>query len=259
MRTLVLACSIALIPLPVAYAELSIGIAMPGISIGLNMPSYPQLERVPGYPVYYAPNAEANFFFYDGLYWVYQSDDWYASSWYNGPWRRVAPTAVPLYVLRVPVRYYRHPPPHFEGWRRDAPPRWGEHWGPDWEDQHRDWDRWDRTATPRPAPLPTYQRGYSGDRYPRNVVEQRDVQARHYRYQPVEPIELRTGSPHPADISGHETRSRSSQAPQRATTQDQQYGPAEPEHRRQNKSNDGDNRDDGPGNGKGEGQGKGHR
>ena len=46
---------------------------------------------MPGYPVYYAPRINSNYFFYDGMYWVYQRDNWYASSWYNGPWGLVAP------------------------------------------------------------------------------------------------------------------------------------------------------------------------
>ena len=145
-----------------ASGQVSIGIGTPSVSIGINFPVYPQLARVPGYPVYYAPAVQANFFFYDGMYWVYQADNWYASSWYNGPWSPVAPAVVPLYVLRVPVRYYRAPPPYFGGWRADAPPRWGEHWGPAWQQQHHGWDEWDRRKAPGPAPLPSYQRQYQG-------------------------------------------------------------------------------------------------
>src|SRR5207344_2524297 len=140
-----------------APAEVSIGIGLPGVSIGINLPVYPELVPVPGYPVYYAPRVGSNYFFYDGMYWVYQSDNWYASSWYNGPWGLVVPEAVPLYVLRVPVRYYRHPPAYFRGWHADAPPRWGEHWGSSWEQSHRGWDSWNRTSVPTPAPLPVYQ------------------------------------------------------------------------------------------------------
>ena len=69
--------------------------------IGVNLPVYPTLQRVPGHPVYYAPGLESNYFFYDGLYWVYEQDDWYASSWYNGPWGRVAPDGVPLFIEEV--------------------------------------------------------------------------------------------------------------------------------------------------------------
>ncbi len=117
---------LALCPVVSAGAQVSvgIGIGLPGLNIGINFPSYPQLVRVPGYPVYYAPHLKSNYFFYDGMYWVYQGDNWYASSWYNGPWGIVAPEVVPAYVLRVPVRYYRQPPVYFRGWRRDAAPRW---------------------------------------------------------------------------------------------------------------------------------------
>jgi len=171
-----------------AVAQVSIGIGLPGVSIGINLPVYPDLVRVPGYPVYYAPRLNANFFFYDGLYWVYQGDNWYASSWYNGPWGLVAPQYVPLFVLRVPVRYYRAPPPYFHSWRAEAPPRWGEHWGNDWEQQRQGWDRWDRHAVPAPAPLPTYQRPYVGDRYPQHIEQQRELRGQHYRYEPRDPV-----------------------------------------------------------------------
>ncbi len=169
-----------------AIAQVSVGIGFPGVSIGINLPVYPQLVQVPGYPVYYAPSLHSNFFFYDGMYWVYQGDNWYASSWYNGPWGLVGPQAVPLFVLRIPVRYYRVPPPYFHGWRADAPPRWGEHWGNDWEQQRRGWDQWDRHSVPARAPLPAYQRKYSGDRYP-HQVEQQAVRNQNYRYQPRDP------------------------------------------------------------------------
>src|SRR5512141_442596 len=170
-----------------AVAQVSVSIGLPGVSIGINLPVYPQLVRVPGYPVYYAPAVSSNYFFYDGMYWVYEGDNWYASSWYNGPWMLVAPEAVPLFVLRVPVRYYRRPPAYFHGWRADAPPRWGEHWGNAWEQNHRGWDNWNRRAVPAPAPLPLYQRQYSGNRYP-HPEQQQALQSRNYRYQPRDAV-----------------------------------------------------------------------
>ena len=188
MRYLLIVLSMLLVPLAPARAEVSVGISLPGISIGINMPMYPRLVRVPGYPVYYDPRVDSNYFFYDGLYWVFQDDNWYASSWYNGPWYGVDRYDVPLYVLRVPVRYYRHPPTYFRGWRADAPPRWGDHWGRDWEQRRSGWDRWDRQSAPRPAPLPAYQRNYSGDRYPRAVEQQHSIQSEKYRYQPRESV-----------------------------------------------------------------------
>src|SRR5258708_37734036 len=96
-----------------AAAQVSIGVGLPAVSIGINFPVYPQLVLVPDYPVYYAPQVNANYFFYDGMYWVFVGDNWYASSWYNGPWSLCAPDAVPLFILRVPVRYYRRPPAYF--------------------------------------------------------------------------------------------------------------------------------------------------
>ena len=89
---------------------------------------------------------------------------------------------VPVYLLRVPVRYYRSAPVYFRGWRADAPPRWGEHWGHSWEQRYTGWDRWDRNRAPAPAPLPVYQRQYSGDRYP-NRSEQVVIRERSYNYQ----------------------------------------------------------------------------
>src|SRR5690349_2786235 len=80
------------------------------VSIGIHVPIYPRLVQVPSYPVYYAPELDSNYFFYDGEYWVYEDDYWYSSSWYDGPWELVEPEYVPLFILRVPVRYYRLPP-----------------------------------------------------------------------------------------------------------------------------------------------------
>ena len=176
---------------PVTYANaqvsVGIGIGLPNLSIGINLPMYPTLAPVPGYPVYYAPQVDGNYFFYDSMYWVYQDDNWYASSWYNGPWGFVEPEAVPLYILRIPVRYYRQPPVYFRGWQSNAPPRWGQHWGNGWEQRRRGWDRWNRSAVPARAPLPAYQRQYSGDRYP-GVEQQRSLRGQSYRYQPRDKV-----------------------------------------------------------------------
>ena len=178
----ILALSLALGCAAPAMAQLSINYNIPGVSIGVNLGGYPSLQRIPGYPVYYAPGVNTNYFFYDGLYWVFDGQRWYASSWYNGPWGAVDPYYVPDYVLRVPVRYYRHAPAYFRGWRADAAPRWDEHWGRSWHERRRDWDRWDRRASPAPAPLPAYQRNYRGERYPREA-QQRELHSRNYRYE----------------------------------------------------------------------------
>jgi hypothetical protein len=180
MRCLVAAMGLLLWPLT-SVAQVSIGIGLPSVSIGIDMPVYPTMVPVPGYPVYYAPGASSNYFFYDGMYWVYEGDSWYASDWYNGPWTLEAPDLIPAFLLRVPVQYYRHAPAYFAGWRRDAAPRWGEHWGSDWQRQHSGWDTWNRRAVPRAAPLPAYQRRYSGARYPQ-ADQQRALHDRNYQY-----------------------------------------------------------------------------
>jgi len=242
VRSLVVAFWVLCSSVTSAVAQVSIGIGVPGVSIGINLPVYPQFVQVPGYPVYYAPQLNSNFFFYDGLYWVYQGDNWYASSWYNGPWGLVGPQYVPPYVLRIPVRYYRVPPPYFRGWTADAPPRWGEHWGNDWSKQKKGWDRWDRNSAPAPAPLPSYQRQYSGDRYPHQVEQQQALRSQNYRYQPRDPgvqqyfHAQRNQAAAPQDRSSRPQEAQPARpqtpAPQGAQGGDKQRGPAGQDHER---------------------------
>ena len=59
MRSLIIVLSMLFWSATSATAQVS-------VSIGINVPSYPELVRVPGYPVYYAPGLNSNFFFYDG-------------------------------------------------------------------------------------------------------------------------------------------------------------------------------------------------
>jgi hypothetical protein len=223
LRTLLLILPLLLGQASPAQAQVSVGIGIevPGVSIGINLPTFPDLQRVPGYPVYYAPDAAGNYFYYDGLYWVLQGDDWYASSWYNGPWRRVMPLYVPAYVLRVPVYYYRQPPLYFRHWRADAPPRWDQHWGHEWQQRRAGWNHWDRRAAPPPAPLPTYQRRYPQSRYPQERARQQEIRAENFGYQPREPVsrqayQLPDRSP-PHHESGPAQRAEPRPAPVRAS------------------------------------------
>ena len=189
MRYITLVVGALLLPVTPAFAQLNIGVgvSLPGVNIGINVPAYPELVPVPGYPVYYAPGMDANYFFYDGMYWDFDGNSWYASTWYNGPWQMVDPDSVPLYVLRVPVQYYRRPPAFFGGWAANAPPRWDVHWGNGWAEHHRDWDHWNRASAPRPAPLPAYQRSYSGNRYPQ-AAQQQALRSQNYHYQPHDAV-----------------------------------------------------------------------
>jgi hypothetical protein len=175
------------IPAISAPAQVSIGIGLPHLKIGINVPTVPELVQVPDSPAYYAPGMDANYFFYDGMYWVFMDDTWYASSWYNGPWSAVHPEAVPLFILRIPVAFYRRPPTYFRGWQREGPPRWADHWGQDWARRRPGWDHWDRQSMPAPAPLPTYQRNFRGEQYP-GPDRQHMIHTEHYRHQPQEPV-----------------------------------------------------------------------
>jgi hypothetical protein len=174
--------------LAVALCQPHLAFAQVGVSISVNMPVYPEMTVVPGYPVYYDPMAESNYFFYDGMFWVYANDGWYSSSWYNGPWVVADPLVVPVFLYRIPVGYYRSPPAFFAGWAANEPPRWGDHYGASWQARHAGWDHWDRHGVPAAAPLPTYQRQYSGDRYPRSPDQQRSLVAANYKYHPRETV-----------------------------------------------------------------------
>ena len=210
-----------------AGAQVSVGIEVPGVSIGINLPLYPRLVRVPGYPVYYAPRLNSNYFFYDGMYWVYQGDNWYESTWYNGPWAMVTPEYVPVYVLRVPVRYYRQPPMYFQGWQANAAPRWGDHWGRDWSQRHNGWDHWNHRSAPAPAPLPVYQKQFSGTHYPQ-AGQQQAIHARNYHYQHHDPVVQQL---HPAapQVARPQAPQREQARPQQAP-QHEQARPQPPQH-----------------------------
>ena len=78
---------------------------------------------------------------------------------------------LPLYVLRVPVRYYRSPPAYFRGWRAEAPPRWGDHWGNDWQQR-----RGHHAAVERAGP------GQLGQRHLLQVRQARETRTRSVRF-----------------------------------------------------------------------------
>lgn len=170
-----------------ATAQVSIGIGLPSVSIGINLPSFPELVVVPDYPVYYAPRGDVNLFFYDGLYWGVSEGQLVREFLVQRALGAGGPRGRAGVCPADTVRYYRHPPASWAGWRSDAPPRWGERWGHEWEQRRSGWDQWDRRTVQAPAPLPVYQRQYSGNRYPR-VEQQQALQREKYRYQPQDPV-----------------------------------------------------------------------
>jgi len=193
-------------------------LAPASVSIAVHVVQYPTLQRIPGYPVYYAPRLHANYFFYDGLYWVYVDDAWYVSPWFDGPWDLVAFDSVPLFILRIPVRYYLYPPVIFSGWARNAPPRWDRVWGPDWAHRHPSWQRWNRAATPAPAPLPRYQQRFTRDNYPTDV-QRRELAQQHYRYKPHDSQARETWQAHMGNASHQDYKPSSPPRQSRAEIQ----------------------------------------
>lgn len=167
-----------------------------GVELGIHLSSYPELVIIPGMPVYYDPRIIANYFFYEGTFWVFEDDDWYCSDWYNGPWTRVSRDEVPVFLLRIPVRYFHRPPLYFRPWALEMPPRWALRWGREWERRHRGWDRWDRRQPPPPpSPLPFYQRDFPRERYPYAPEVQQRLRREHYRYRPREPLNVPVNPP----------------------------------------------------------------
>ncbi len=108
------------------------------VEIGIPLPAPPALVVIPETPVYYAPSAPANVFFYAHEYWIFADGGWYVGPTWNGPWVVVEPPYVPAPILQVPARHYPVPPPHWREWRRDGPPQWESHYGREWREEARE-------------------------------------------------------------------------------------------------------------------------
>lgn len=169
------------------------------VTIGFDVPAYPVLQRIPDFPVYYAPRLRTNYFFYDGLYWVFDGGDWYSSAWYNGPWDDVDRYEVPAALLHVPLRYYRSRPVSFRTYRVDAAPHWHRHWGHRWAERRADWERRDARRAPAATPLPVYQRRYTHERYPA-IEQQYAIRSRNYRHEPRDLAVRETHREHRAHV-----------------------------------------------------------
>src|SRR3989441_2653722 len=81
MRYVMIGCCLAVASLIASPAE-----AQVHVDIGINLPGPPALVVVPGTPVYYAPRAPANVFFYAHQYWVFGDGGWYVGPTWSGPW-----------------------------------------------------------------------------------------------------------------------------------------------------------------------------
>jgi hypothetical protein len=100
-----------------------------GVDIGIHISAPPVLVPVPSSPVRYAPSLPANYFAYDGRFFVYDGGAWYAGPAYDGPWTAVSIDVLPPPLLAVPVRYYRARPPAWRHWELRRAPHWHDHHG----------------------------------------------------------------------------------------------------------------------------------
>jgi hypothetical protein len=117
-----------------AGVSVNINIPLPGLVIGAP----PVMMVIPGTYAYFAPDVDADIFFYHGYWYRPYRGQWYLSAEYNGPWGSLALRSVPDVLLNLPP-HYRQVPPYYgrlpygmvrKNWRN-------------WEEE-RHWDKHDR-------------------------------------------------------------------------------------------------------------------
>jgi hypothetical protein len=89
-----------------AGVNISINIPLPGLAVSAP----PALVMVPGTYVYFAPDLDADVFFYDGYWYRPYAGYWYISADYRGPWGSVAVERMPLVLLNLSPSYRSVPP-----------------------------------------------------------------------------------------------------------------------------------------------------
>ncbi len=92
-------------------AEVSINVTIP--LPGLVITSPPAMAVIPGTYAYFAPDVEANIFFYHGYWYRPYEGRWYVSAEYSGPWGYIAINRVPSVLINIPPSY-RHVPPRYK-------------------------------------------------------------------------------------------------------------------------------------------------
>ncbi len=96
---------------------MSVGILSPrtsdagiGVSIGIPLPGLrlaapPDLAIIAGTPVYFAPDIQADLYFYHGNWYRPYGGEWYVSAEFGGPWGHVAIGNVPPPLVDLPPDY----------------------------------------------------------------------------------------------------------------------------------------------------------
>lgn len=99
----------------------------------LIVPGPPPVFLIPGTYAYFAPDVDADLFFYGGYWYRPHGGGWYRSSNYGGPWGFIVIDHVPGVLIKLPHGYRNVPPRHqripygqlkknWKAWERD------KHW-----------------------------------------------------------------------------------------------------------------------------------
>ncbi len=116
-----------------AQVSVNIGVGLP--IPRLVIPAPPPVVVIPGTYVYFAPEVEADLFFYHGYWYRPHQGHWYRARGYNGPWNNIEGARVPRSVRHLPPDY-RHTAQRHERIRYvDVKKNWKT-----WEEK-KHWDR----------------------------------------------------------------------------------------------------------------------
>ncbi len=129
-----------------AGVNVNISIPLPGLVFA----GPPAMMVIPGTYAYFAPDVEADVFFYHGCWYRPYRGRWYISLEYNGPWGSVAVGQVPSVLINLPPSY-RHVPPGYERMPYGMVRRNWRGW-----EEERYWDNYSRRKR---------SENYDGDEY----------------------------------------------------------------------------------------------
>lgn len=126
-------------------ADVDINIVLPVVHFDRD----PQLVVIPETYVYFIPDRDDDFFFYQGRWWRPYRDAWFRAAAYNGPWVRVVVADVPPVIVKLPPGWRQLPPGHVRVRWVDVNRYWKQ-----WE-REKYWHSkayWHRAAPPPPPP-----------------------------------------------------------------------------------------------------------
>lgn len=123
-----------------AEVSINIGINLPLPEIKISSP--PAVVVIPGTYIYFAPDVDADIFFFRNHWYRLHNGRWHRSDEYNGSWAFITIDIVPRELLSVPSGY-RHVPPGQEripyGQLKKSWKKWEDerHWDGDIHSDHK--------------------------------------------------------------------------------------------------------------------------